>query len=82
MLRSIIEAKHMCVSSRGIEDEQSSTVTADYHGALSKTRHGANFWTTFAADWVCQKKRLLDRWSLPIFAPHFHQNQQRGFGPF
>ena len=30
----IIEAKHMCVSSRGIEDEQSSTVTADYHGVF------------------------------------------------
>jgi GTP cyclohydrolase I len=30
----IIEAKHLCVSSRGIEDESSSTVTADYHGAF------------------------------------------------
>ena len=28
----IIDAKHLCVSSRGIEDESSSTVTADYHG--------------------------------------------------
>ena len=31
----VIEAKHLCVSSRGIEDEQSSTVTADYHGAFA-----------------------------------------------
>lgn len=30
----IIEAKHLCVSSRGIEDESSATVTADYHGAF------------------------------------------------
>ena len=30
----IIDAKHMCVSSRGIEDEGSSTVTADYHGVF------------------------------------------------
>ena len=28
----IIDAKHMCVSSRGIQDESSSTVTADYSG--------------------------------------------------
>ncbi len=28
----VIDAKHLCVSSRGIEDESSSTVTADYHG--------------------------------------------------
>lgn len=36
----IIEAKHLCVSSRGIEDESSSTITADYHGAFldSKVR--------------------------------------------
>lgn len=32
----VIEAKHLCVSSRGIEDEQSSTVTADYHGAFKQ----------------------------------------------
>lgn len=30
----VIEAKHLCVSSRGIQDESSSTVTADYHGAF------------------------------------------------
>ena len=30
----VMDAKHMCVSSRGIEDEGSSTITADYHGAF------------------------------------------------
>ena len=30
----IIDAKHMCVSSRGIEDESSSTVTAEYGGVF------------------------------------------------
>lgn len=28
----VIDAKHMCVSCRGIKDESSSTVTAEYHG--------------------------------------------------
>ncbi len=28
----VIDAKHMCVSSRGIEDESSSTITAEYSG--------------------------------------------------
>ena len=28
----LIEGKHLCVSSRGIEDTSSSTVTADYSG--------------------------------------------------
>ncbi|WP_306643502.1 GTP cyclohydrolase I FolE [Sanyastnella coralliicola] len=30
----VIEAKHLCVSSRGIQDESSSTVTSDYHGSF------------------------------------------------
>ncbi len=30
----VMDAKHLCVSSRGIEDEGSSTITADYHGAF------------------------------------------------
>ena len=30
----IMDAKHLCVSSRGIEDEGSATVTADYHGVF------------------------------------------------
>lgn len=32
----IIDAKHHCVSSRGVGDESSSTVTADYCGAFRK----------------------------------------------
>jgi GTP cyclohydrolase I len=28
----VIDAKHMCVSSRGIQDESSSTITAEYSG--------------------------------------------------
>lgn len=32
----IIDAKHLCVSSRGIGDEASSTLTADYRGAFRK----------------------------------------------
>ena len=37
----IVDAKHLCVSSRGIQDESSSTVTASYGGAFEhdpKTR--------------------------------------------
>jgi GTP cyclohydrolase I len=30
----IIEAKHLCVSSRGIQDDSSTTVTAEYLGAF------------------------------------------------
>lgn len=30
----IIDAKHLCVSSRGIQDEGSSTITAEYGGAF------------------------------------------------
>ena len=30
----IIDAKHLCVSSRGIQDEGSSTVTAEYGGVF------------------------------------------------
>ena len=32
----LIDAKHMCVSSRGIEDESSSTVTAEYGGIFKQ----------------------------------------------
>ncbi|MBT3385740.1 MAG: GTP cyclohydrolase I FolE [Prolixibacteraceae bacterium] len=32
----IIDAKHMCVSSRGIQDESSSTVTAEYSGKFKE----------------------------------------------
>lgn len=31
----VIDARHMCVSARGIQDEQSSTVTADYSGKFN-----------------------------------------------
>ncbi len=33
----IIDAKHLCVSMRGVEDITSSTVTASYSGAFNKT---------------------------------------------
>lgn len=33
----VIDAKHMCVSSRGIEDESSSTITAEYGGVFKET---------------------------------------------
>lgn len=39
----LIEAKHLCVSSRGIEDESSATVTADYHGAFLDHKVRAEF---------------------------------------
>jgi len=32
----LIDAKHMCVSSRGIQDESSSTVTAEYSGRFKE----------------------------------------------
>jgi len=32
----IIDAKHMCVSMRGVEDETSSTVTSSYHGIFQE----------------------------------------------
>lgn len=38
----VIEAHHMCVSTRGVKDHGSSTVTADYHGDFlsnSQTRN-------------------------------------------
>jgi GTP cyclohydrolase I len=34
----IIDAKHLCVSSRGIEDEGSSTITSEY-GGVFKSQH-------------------------------------------
>lgn len=39
----VIDAKHMCVSSRGIEDESSSTVTAEYSGAFKETARKEEF---------------------------------------
>lgn len=39
----VIDAKHMCVSSRGIEDESSSTVTAEYGGVFKQTERRDEF---------------------------------------
>lgn len=39
----VIDAKHMCVSSRGIEDESSSTVTAEYGGLFKQREHRDEF---------------------------------------
>jgi len=32
----VIEADHMCVASRGVQDTGSSTVSASYHGAFEQ----------------------------------------------
>jgi len=34
----VIDAKHMCVSSRGIQDESSTTLTAEYHGKFKNEK--------------------------------------------
>jgi GTP cyclohydrolase I len=34
----VIEAKHMCVSCRGIQDESSTTLTAEYSGAFKQEK--------------------------------------------
>jgi GTP cyclohydrolase I len=39
----VIEAKHMCVSCRGIEDESSTTLTAEYTGRFKKNRYREEF---------------------------------------
>jgi len=39
----VIDAKHMCVSSRGIEDESSSTVTAEYSGVFKSDKRRDEF---------------------------------------
>jgi len=39
----LIDAKHMCVSLRGIEDETSSTVTASYHGKFKEDQSKTEF---------------------------------------
>jgi GTP cyclohydrolase I len=39
----VIDARHMCVSCRGIKDESSSTVTAEYHGKFKDNRFVKNF---------------------------------------
>ncbi len=39
----VIEAKHLCVSSRGIQDESSTTLTASYHGRFNEPETRAEF---------------------------------------
>jgi GTP cyclohydrolase IA len=39
----VIEAKHLCVSSRGIQDEGSSTLTAEYGGVFKDQKHKDEF---------------------------------------
>ncbi len=39
----IIDAKHMCVTMRGIEDVESSTVTASYNGAFKEEKTKSEF---------------------------------------
>lgn len=39
----VIDAKHLCVSSRGVKDESSSTVTAFYSGAFNDEARKAEF---------------------------------------
>jgi GTP cyclohydrolase I len=41
----MIDAKHMCVSLRGVEDEASSTVTTSFHGAFKKEEVRKEFLT-------------------------------------
>lgn len=38
-----IESKHLCVSMRGIQDRESSTVTTDYRGAFKKKKTQQRF---------------------------------------
>ena len=39
----VIDAKHLCVSSRGIQDEGSSTITAEYGGIFKEPRRKEEF---------------------------------------
>lgn len=38
-----IESRHLCVSTRGIQDRESSTVTTDYRGAFKKKEYQQRF---------------------------------------
>lgn len=40
----VIDAKHMCVSSRGIQDEGSATVTCEFSGQFEKEDMRRDFW--------------------------------------
>lgn len=46
----VIEAKHLCVSSRGIKDESSSTLTAEYGGVFKEMRRKDEFLKYLALD--------------------------------
>ena len=39
----LIDAQHLCVSMRGVEDQGSSTVTAEYSGRFKEDRHRNEF---------------------------------------
>jgi GTP cyclohydrolase I len=39
----VVDAKHYCVSLRGVQDPCSSTVTASYHGAFRNSETRAEF---------------------------------------
>ena len=39
----VLDAKHLCVSARGIQDETSSTVTAEYAGAFKDPQTRTEF---------------------------------------
>ena len=39
----VIDAEHLCVSSRGIEDTTSSTVTSHYSGKFAEDMHKQEF---------------------------------------
>jgi GTP cyclohydrolase I len=41
----VIDARHMCVSMRGIEDETSSTVTSSFHGKFQNDNKKREFFT-------------------------------------
>jgi len=47
----VIEAHHLCVSSRGIRDVNSSTVTADISGAFSRDATRAEFLKYIGTGW-------------------------------
>jgi GTP cyclohydrolase I len=46
----VVDAKHLCVSSRGIQDERSSTITAEYGGVFKETARREEFLKYLALD--------------------------------
>lgn len=43
-----IDAKHLCVSARGVEDTASSTVTSSYHGKFNSEKTRSEFLNSFS----------------------------------